>query len=78
MSIKNKRILIAVTGGIAAYKVNSLIRDFIKKEAEELKSSNDNPIQDQPKVENESFGLFFKPKNWISWTAAAPTRKDVR
>ena len=34
MSIKNKRILIAVTGGIAAYKVNSLIRDFIKKEAE--------------------------------------------
>ena len=34
MSIKNKRILIAVTGGIAAYKVNSLVRDFIKKEAE--------------------------------------------
>lgn len=34
MSLQNKRILIAVTGGIAAYKINLLIRDLIKKGAE--------------------------------------------
>ncbi len=34
MSVQNKRILIAVTGGIAAYKINVLIRDLIKKGAE--------------------------------------------
>lgn len=34
MSISGKKILIAVTGGIAAYKIHFLIRDFIKKGAE--------------------------------------------
>ncbi len=34
MSLENKKILIAVTGGIAAYKINSLVRDLIKKGAE--------------------------------------------
>lgn len=33
MSLSGKNILIAVSGGIAAYKIHFLIRDFIKKEA---------------------------------------------
>ncbi|SMP06103.1 bifunctional phosphopantothenoylcysteine decarboxylase/phosphopantothenate--cysteine ligase CoaBC [Chryseobacterium profundimaris] len=34
MSLSGKKILIAVCGGIAAYKIHFLIRDFIKKQAE--------------------------------------------
>ncbi|UCA58230.1 bifunctional phosphopantothenoylcysteine decarboxylase/phosphopantothenate--cysteine ligase CoaBC [Chryseobacterium rhizoplanae] len=34
MSVSGKKILIAVSGGIAAYKVHFLIRDFIKQGAE--------------------------------------------
>lgn len=34
MSLQGKRILLIITGGIAAYKMNHLVRDFIKKDAE--------------------------------------------
>jgi len=34
MSVSGKKILITVSGGIAAYKIHFLIRDFVKKEAE--------------------------------------------
>ena len=34
MSLKNRKILVAVTGGIAAYKIPMLIRQLIKKGAE--------------------------------------------
>ncbi|CAA7195736.1 bifunctional phosphopantothenoylcysteine decarboxylase/phosphopantothenate--cysteine ligase CoaBC [Chryseobacterium potabilaquae] len=34
MSISRKKILIAISGGIAAYKIHFLIREFIKKGAE--------------------------------------------
>ena len=34
MAIQGKKILICVTGGIAAYKINYLIRDLVKKGAE--------------------------------------------
>lgn len=34
MSLSGKKILIAVSGGIAAYKIHFLIRDFIKRQAE--------------------------------------------
>lgn len=34
MLLQGKRILLIITGGIAAYKINGLVRDFIKKEAE--------------------------------------------
>lgn len=34
MSVSGKKILIAVSGGIAAYKIHFLIREFIKKDAE--------------------------------------------
>ena len=38
MSFSGKKILILVTGGIAAYKINTLVRDFVKENR-----SNDNP-----------------------------------
>ena len=34
MKLQGKKILICISGGIAAYKINYLIRDFIKKGAE--------------------------------------------
>jgi phosphopantothenoylcysteine decarboxylase/phosphopantothenate--cysteine ligase len=34
MSVSGKKILIAVSGGIAAYKIHFLVRDFVKKGAE--------------------------------------------
>ena len=34
MTLKGKKILLAISGGIAAYKMNYLVRDFIKKGAE--------------------------------------------
>lgn len=34
MKLQGKKILIAITGGIAAYKINHLVRDFIKNGAE--------------------------------------------
>ncbi|HQN48690.1 MAG: phosphopantothenoylcysteine decarboxylase, partial [Caldisericia bacterium] len=33
-SLKNKKILVGITGGIAAYKIPNLIRELIKLEAE--------------------------------------------
>lgn len=34
MSLEGKKILIIISGGIAAYKINFLIRDFVKRNAE--------------------------------------------
>ena len=34
MSLQGKKIILAITGGIAAYKMNYLVRDFVKKGAE--------------------------------------------
>ena len=34
MSLQGKRILLIITGGIAAYKMNGLVRDFVKQDAE--------------------------------------------
>lgn len=34
MSLQGKKILLSISGGIAAYKTNSLVRDFVKKGAE--------------------------------------------
>ncbi len=34
MTLKGKKILLAISGGIAAYKMNYLVRDFVKKGAE--------------------------------------------
>lgn len=34
MALKGKKILLAISSGIAAYKMNYLVRDFVKKGAE--------------------------------------------
>lgn len=34
MSVQNKKILICISGGIAAYKINYLVRDLVKRGAE--------------------------------------------
>ncbi len=34
MSLEGKKILIIISGGIAAYKINFLVRDFVKQNAE--------------------------------------------
>lgn len=34
MSLENKKIIMGITGGIAAYKINYLVRDFVKAGAE--------------------------------------------
>ena len=34
MTLEGKKILVCICGGIAAYKINHLIRDFVKKGAE--------------------------------------------
>lgn len=34
MSLENKKIIFGITGGIAAYKINYLVRDFVKAGAE--------------------------------------------
>jgi len=34
MALKGKKILLAISGGIAAYKMNYLVKDFVKKGAE--------------------------------------------
>ena len=34
MSLQGKKIIVAITGGIAAYKINYLVRDLIKSGAE--------------------------------------------
>ena len=34
MTLEGKKILICISGGIAAYKINYLIRDLVKKGAE--------------------------------------------
>ena len=31
MALKGKKILLAISGGIAAYKMNYLVRDFVKR-----------------------------------------------
>ena len=33
-TLQGKKILIGITGGIAAYKINHLVREFIKNGAE--------------------------------------------
>jgi phosphopantothenoylcysteine decarboxylase/phosphopantothenate--cysteine ligase len=34
MSLQGKKLILGITGGIAAYKMNYLVRDFIKSGAE--------------------------------------------
>ena len=68
--LKNKHILIGITGGIAAYKICSLIRDFKKAGAEVQVICTPNALNFVTKLtlqnlsQNEVYSDEFTPKNW--------------
>lgn len=70
MAIQNKHILIGITGGIAAYKICSLIRDFKKAGAVVKIVATPNALNFVTKLtlqnlcQNEVYVEEFAPKNW--------------
>lgn len=68
--LQNKHILIGITGGIAAYKILTLIRDFKKSGAEVKVIATPNALNFVTKLtlqnlsQNEVFTNEFTPKNW--------------
>ncbi|PZU91649.1 MAG: bifunctional phosphopantothenoylcysteine decarboxylase/phosphopantothenate--cysteine ligase CoaBC [Chryseobacterium sp.] len=71
MSLQGKKIILGITGGIAAYKINYLIRDFVKAGAEVkvilTKSAEDfvSPLTLSTLSKNKVYTDFFDDgKNW--------------
>ena len=70
MAIQNKHILIGITGGIAAYKICSLIRDFKKAGAVVKVIATPHALNFVTKLtlqnlsQNEVYVEEFAPKNW--------------
>lgn len=70
MTLENKHILIGITGGIAAYKICTLIRDFKKVGAEVKVVCTPNAMNFVTKLtlqnlsQNEVYVDEFTPKNW--------------
>lgn len=70
MTIENKHILIGITGGIAAYKICTLIRDFKKSGAEVQVVCTPNALNFVTKLtlqnlsQNEVYADEFTPQNW--------------
>ncbi len=70
MTIQNKHILIGITGGIAAYKICTLIRDFKKAGADVRVIATPNSLNFITKLtlqnlsQNEVFVEEFDIKNW--------------
>lgn len=70
MALENKHILIGITGGISAYKICSLIRDFKKSGAEVQVVCTPNALNFVTKLtlqnlsQNEVYADEFTPKNW--------------
>lgn len=68
--MQNKHILIGITGGIAAYKICSLIRDFKKSGAEVKIICTPNALNFVTKLtlqnlsQNEVYEGEFTPQNW--------------
>ena len=68
--LQNKHILIGITGGIAAYKICTLIRDFIKSGAEVKVICTPNALNFVTKLtlqnlsQNEVYEGEFTPQNW--------------
>ena len=68
--LQGKHILIGITGGIAAYKICSLIRDFKKSGAEVKVICTPNALNFVTKLtlqnlsQNEVYEGEFTPKNW--------------
>ena len=88
MNITGKKILIAVTGGIAAYKIHFLIRDFIKKGAEvqvimtkdaeefvtklSLATLSKNPVYSEFYSDNGSWNSHVEMALWADVMLVAP------
>lgn len=88
MNITGKKILIAVTGGIAAYKIHFLIRDFIKKGAEvqvimtkdaeefvtklSLATLSKNPVYSEFYNDNGSWNSHVEMALWADVMLVAP------
>lgn len=88
MNIIGKKILIAVTGGIAAYKIHFLIRDFIKKGAEvqvimtkdaeefvtklSLATLSKNPVYSEFYNDNGSWNSHVEMALWADVMLVAP------
>ena len=70
MVLENKNILIGITGGIAAYKICTLIRDFKKSGADVRVICTPNSLNFVTKLtlqnlsQNEVYVDEFEPKNW--------------
>ena len=70
MTLQKKHILIGITGGIAAYKICTLIRDFKKSGAEVKVICTPNALNFVTKLtlqnlsQNEVFEGEFTPQNW--------------
>ncbi len=70
MTLKNKHILIGITGGISAYKICTLIRDFKKAGADVQVIATPNALNFVTKLtlqnlsQNEVFVEEFDIKNW--------------
>ncbi|MCZ2083728.1 MAG: bifunctional phosphopantothenoylcysteine decarboxylase/phosphopantothenate--cysteine ligase CoaBC [Flavobacteriales bacterium] len=88
MKLQGKKILICISGGIAAYKINYLIRDFIKKGAEvqvlmtpsaeqfvsklTLSTLSKNPVYSDFYSENGTWNNHVKLALWADVILMAP------
>ncbi len=88
MKLQDKKILLCISGGIAAYKINFLIRDFIKKGAEvqvlmtpsaeqfvsklTLSTLSKNPVYSDFYSENGTWNNHVELALWADVMAMAP------
>ena len=83
MTLQNKHILIGITGGIAAYKICTLIRDFKKAGADVQVIATPNSLNFVTKLtlqnlsQNEVFVEEFDVNNWKPEHISLSDRADV-
>lgn len=83
MALKNKHILIGITGGIAAYKICTLIRDFKKAGADVQVIATPNALNFVTKLtlqnlsQNEVYVEEFDIKNWKPEHISLADRADI-
>lgn len=83
MALQNKHILIGITGGIAAYKICTLIRDFKKAGAEVQVIATPNALNFVTKLtlqnlsQNEVYVDEFNVKNWKPEHISLSDRADI-
>ena len=88
MNFSGKKILILISGGIAAYKINSLVREFVKKDAEvqvlmtpsaekfvsklTLSTLSKNPVYSEFYSENGTWNSHVELALWADLILVAP------